>query len=64
VGPGEEVIYWKDRRFIFHVIRLLGVKEVRAKVTFGQPIEAGVDRKMLSNQVREKVLRLLRAADA
>ena len=23
VGPGEEVIYWKDRRFIFHVIRLL-----------------------------------------
>ena len=63
VSPQEEVIYWKDRRFIFHVIRLLGVKEVRAKVSFGQPREAGRDRKILSNRIRENVLKLLKASD-
>ena len=56
VGPGEEVIYWKDRRFIFHVIRLLGVKEVRARVTFGQPMGAGRNRKKLSEEVRARIL--------
>ena len=56
VGPGEEVIYWKDRRFIFHVIRLLGVKEVRARVTFGQPMGAGRNRKKLSEGVRARIL--------
>ena len=60
VGPGEEVIYWKDRRFIFHVIRLLGVKEVRARVTFGQEMRAGQSRKELSGRVRERVLAILR----
>ena len=60
VGPGEEVIYWKDRRFIFHVIRLLGVREVRARVTFGEDMAAGSSRKELSLQVRDRILAMVR----
>ena len=59
VSLDEEVIYWKDRRFIFHVIRLLGVKEVRARVTFGQPMAAGADRKQLSHKIREQILAMV-----
>jgi len=59
VSQNEEVIYWKDRRFIFHVIRLLGVKEVLARVTFGQPMEAGRDRKRLSEEVRARILGMI-----
>ena len=61
VSPNEEVIYWKDRRFIFHVIRLLGVKEVRARLTFGEPMEAGDNRKQLSGRVRERILQMVEA---
>ena len=60
VGPGEEVIYWKDRRFIFHVIRLLGVKEVRSRVTFGEEVAAGNNRKNLSQRIRERILSIVR----
>ena len=60
VSQNEEVIYWKDRRFIFHVIRLLGVKEVLARVTFGEEMRAGQSRKELSGRVRERVLAILR----
>ena len=56
VSQNVEVIYWKDRRFIFHVIRLLGVKEVLARVTFGQPMGAGRNRKKLSEEVRAQIL--------
>ena len=35
---------------------LLGVKKVRAKVTFDQPMEAGRDRKRLSEEVRARIL--------
>ena len=61
VSPNEEVIYWKDRRFIFHVIRLLGVKEVRARLTFGKPIEAGDNRKQLSGRVRDQIVQMVEA---
>jgi 1-acyl-sn-glycerol-3-phosphate acyltransferase len=59
VSPQEEVIYWKDRRFIFHVIRLLGVKEVRARLTFGEPMEAGDNRKQLSGRVRNQIVQMV-----
>jgi 1-acyl-sn-glycerol-3-phosphate acyltransferase len=59
VSQHEEVIYWKDRRFIFHVIRLLGVKEVRARVTFEGPMAAGRDRKRLSQKMRERILAMV-----
>lgn len=61
VSPNEEVIYWKDRRFIFHVIRLLGVKEVRARLTFGEPMAAGNNRKELSGRVRERIVEMVGA---
>ena len=59
VNQNEEVIYWKDRRFIFHVIRLLGIKGIRANVMFGEPIRAGADRKLLSVETRNRILGLV-----
>jgi 1-acyl-sn-glycerol-3-phosphate acyltransferase len=61
VSPQEEVIYWKDRRFILHVIRLLGVKEVRARLTFGEPMAAGDNRKQLSGRVRDRIVQMVEA---
>lgn len=59
VTLGEEVIYWKDRRFLPHLIRLLGVGGIAAQVTFGEPMEAGKDRKELARRVYVEVGRMV-----
>jgi len=55
VNHQDEVVFWRDRRFLFHVIRLLGVKQVLATVTFGDPLPAGQDRKELTQVVRRRI---------
>lgn len=60
VTCGEEVIYWKDRRFLPHLIRLLGVRGIRAQVRFGEPMEAGDDRKKLAKRMHARVLEMIR----
>ena len=64
VSSGEEVIYWKDRRFLPHLIRLLGVGGIRAQVTFGKPMEPGSDRKELARRVYGEVAQMVRAGGA
>ena len=64
VSSGEEVIYWKDRRFLPHLIRLLGVGGIRAQVTFGKPMEPGSDRKALARRVYREVARMVRVGGA
>ncbi|NDC80611.1 MAG: 1-acyl-sn-glycerol-3-phosphate acyltransferase [Verrucomicrobia bacterium] len=63
VSRGEEVIYWKDRRFLPHLIRLLGVGGIRAQVTFGKPMEPGSDRKELTRRVYREVARMVREGE-
>ena len=60
VGVGEEVIYWKDRRFIFHVIRLLGLRQIHAKVHFGNAIQPGENRKKLADTLHQQIADHLR----
>ena len=64
VSSREEVIYWKDRRFLPHLIRLLGVGGIRAQVTFGKPMEPGSDRKALARRVYGEVARMVRVGGA
>ena len=61
VGPNEEVIYWKDRRFVLHLVRLLGVRGLAAEVSFGEPMSAGNNRKELAEKTYKEVTRILRA---
>lgn len=60
--PGEEVIYWKDRRFLQHLIRLLGVPGLSAEVIFGDTIAPGKNRKELSQKAYQAVTTLLRTS--
>jgi 1-acyl-sn-glycerol-3-phosphate acyltransferase len=59
VSPGQEIIYWKDRRFLPHLIRLLGVHGLSAEVTFGDPVELGGNRKELAQKLYLQVFNLL-----
>ena len=60
VDDRQEVIYWRDRRFLPHLIRLLGVRGITARVQFGSTIQAGKNRKSLTTQVYQKVLTMVR----
>jgi 1-acyl-sn-glycerol-3-phosphate acyltransferase len=59
LGGKQETVGWEDRRFLFHVVRLLGMGEVRARVTLGRPLAAGRDRKRLSQGMRERILTMV-----
>ena len=57
----EEVIYWKDRRFLPHLIKLLGVDGLTEFVRFGVGIPAGNNRKQLTQRVHQIVAVMVRA---
>jgi 1-acyl-sn-glycerol-3-phosphate acyltransferase len=54
----NDVAYWRDMVFGPHLLNLLGKREIRASVTYGQPEQAGKDRKALAHHLREEVSRL------
>jgi 1-acyl-sn-glycerol-3-phosphate acyltransferase len=54
----NDVCYWGDHAFFPHVLKLLGLRAVRAKVWFGKFERTTVDRKELAGQLREAVLKL------
>jgi 1-acyl-sn-glycerol-3-phosphate acyltransferase len=55
---GREVSWWGDMKLLPHAWNLLGKKSIRAKLVFGEPIEAGGDRKELSAVLLREVVRL------
>jgi 1-acyl-sn-glycerol-3-phosphate acyltransferase len=55
---GREVAWWGDMTLLPHVLNLLGKKSIRAKIVFGEPVEATQDRKKLSKLLHEKVCEL------
>jgi 1-acyl-sn-glycerol-3-phosphate acyltransferase len=56
--PGREVSWWGDMKLLPHAWNLLGKKSIRARIVFGEPIEAGADRKELSAALHADVERL------
>ena len=61
----EDVAYWKDHRFVPHFFRFLGLRGIEAEIAFGAPISAaGKDRKVLAQELRERVLALAGLAES
>jgi 1-acyl-sn-glycerol-3-phosphate acyltransferase len=56
--PAREVAWWGDMTLLPHIWNLLGKRCISARVVFGEPIEAGGDRKELSAVLHEEVVRL------
>jgi len=54
----EHVAYWRDMTFGPHFLGLLGRKRIHARVSFGEPLPAGPDRKQLALALRERVISL------
>jgi 1-acyl-sn-glycerol-3-phosphate acyltransferase len=55
---GREACWWGDMTFLPHVINLIGKKSIRARIVFGEPVEATGDRKELSRLLHVTVVRL------
>lgn len=54
----KEVAWWGDMTLIPHFLNLLGKKEIRAKVVFGEPLHASEGRKALGDEARARVVAL------
>ncbi len=55
---GQEVCWWGDMTFPAHAWNLLGKKVLRARILFGEPVQAAGDRKEFSQELQERVARL------
>ena len=55
-SASENVCYWKDHIFFIHVFGLLGLKSIKAKLTFGPRITQSNDRKETAQAARAAVL--------
>ncbi|MBI2423050.1 MAG: 1-acyl-sn-glycerol-3-phosphate acyltransferase [Candidatus Hydrogenedentes bacterium] len=55
----EDVAYWKDHRFGPHILRMLGLSGIHARIHFGDPVlPASLDRKELGTIIEERVREL------
>ena len=60
IDVSEDVAYWKDHVFVPHLWRLLGLRGITVRITFGKPISsAAYDRKALAETARKEVVKLL-----
>ena len=54
----REVCWWGDMTFLPHLWNLLGKRDIKARIAFGEPVAAGGDRKQLSHVLHEQVVQL------
>lgn len=55
----EEVAYWRDMTFFPHLIKLLGKEGFEARVHFGEPVTAKMDRKAMAKELHSRVCGLM-----
>jgi 1-acyl-sn-glycerol-3-phosphate acyltransferase len=55
IPASEAVCWWDDTVFINHMIRMFGVKEFTAVISFGDAPVANPNRKILAKELHEKV---------
>ena len=53
-----EVCWWGEMKALPHIWNLLGKKAIRARIIFGEPIQASGERKQFAAALREQVVRL------
>jgi 1-acyl-sn-glycerol-3-phosphate acyltransferase len=67
-GSEKEVAWWGAMTLPQHIWKLLGLRQVIARVSFGEALAADIDRRALSDCAREKVValreELLRGAES
>jgi 1-acyl-sn-glycerol-3-phosphate acyltransferase len=56
--PAQEVCWWGEMTLLPHVWNMLGKKTIRARIAFGEPMQASGDRKSLGATLHEEVVRL------
>lgn len=54
-SPSEFVCWWDDTTFLEHLYRLFSVRSFTAIVTFGEQSIVNTDRKLLAEELRQKV---------
>jgi len=57
-NPAQEICWWGDMTLLPHVWNMLGKKTIRARIVFGEAMQASGDRKRLSAVLHEQVMRL------
>jgi 1-acyl-sn-glycerol-3-phosphate acyltransferase len=55
---GNDVCWWGDAEFLPHLFRFLGLQGVRVDIRFGDEVKERVDRFVLSETARERVMEL------
>ena len=55
---GREVCWWGEMPLLPHFLNLLGKKNIRANIAFGEPLRANGERKQFGECLRLEVLRL------
>ena len=56
----DEVCYWRDMTFAPHFFKLLSKKKIYATIVYGEPIEAGLNRKEMAAALHAEVSELAR----
>ena len=51
----EDVCYWRDMSFLPHFLRLMSHCDIQARVEYGTPQPAGMDRKEMARQLRAQI---------
>ena len=54
--PAREACWWGDMKLLPHLWNLLGKRTFRARIVFGDPMQAGGDRKSLGAKLHEEVV--------
>ncbi len=57
-GSEKEIAWWGDMTLPPHIWKLLGMRQVIARVSFGEPLVASGERRALGDRSREKVVAL------
>ena len=55
---GNDVCWWGDADFLPHLVRFLGLRGVRTEIRFGDEVKERVDRFVLSETARARVMEL------
>jgi 1-acyl-sn-glycerol-3-phosphate acyltransferase len=62
-SAGRDVAYWGEMTFFPHLLRLLSVEKISARLKFAEAPRTFADRKSAATEMREEVLRLRQPAD-